>query len=286
MQSFRRLLAAVACLVVGAASFALSFVALRDVAVAVGAVPAELGWLVPIVIDGGMICGSAIIWSHSKEQAHRPYFPFFFVAALVVMSVVVNVNHAGPALIAKVIAALPPLILLGTLELVAAQGRRLTVPQAALDAVAAPASAPVSAPAAAASVTAASIPARIPETTPMSVPELAPVPSAADSAVLADTADAARVDALHPADQTRGIETDRDSYSLSPAAAMSAETCLQDQVLPGSQPAHLASERPAASPILPVQHAGGLGRSSKTASRGVDSGRRPMRVRAAAAEGS
>lgn len=126
MQRFRSLLAAFACLVVGVASFALSYVALSEVAVRVAAVPAGLGWLVPIVIDGGVICGSAIIWSLSVESARRPVFPFLFVGALVLVSVVVNVAHAGPTLLAKSIAALPPLILLGTLELVASQGRRLS----------------------------------------------------------------------------------------------------------------------------------------------------------------
>ena len=62
MQGFRRLIAATASVVVGAASFALSFVALRDVSVQLEAVPPSLGWLVPIVIDGGVICGSAVIW--------------------------------------------------------------------------------------------------------------------------------------------------------------------------------------------------------------------------------
>jgi hypothetical protein len=52
-------------------------------------------------------------------------FLFLVTVTLVVVSVVVNTNHAGPSALAKGIAALPPLILLGTLELVAAQGRRL-----------------------------------------------------------------------------------------------------------------------------------------------------------------
>lgn len=124
MQSFRRFLAALSSLIVGAASFALSFVALRDVAVSTGAVPAHLGFLVPIVIDGGVICGSAVIWALSKEERDRPIFPFIFVGVLVAISVVVNAAHAGPSVLAKVIAGLPPLILLATLELVASQGRR------------------------------------------------------------------------------------------------------------------------------------------------------------------
>jgi len=128
MQGFRRFMAATASVVVGAASFALSFVALRDVSVQLEAVPPSLGWLVPIVIDGGVICGSAIIWSLSHEQRRRPVFPFLFVGSLVVVSVVVNAAHAGPTILAKLIASLPPLILLGTLELVAAQGRRQAEP--------------------------------------------------------------------------------------------------------------------------------------------------------------
>lgn len=125
MQKFRRWVAALSCLVVAAASFALSYVALRDVAASIGAVPAHLAWLVPIVIDGGIMCGSAVIWSASKEDGRRPVFPFLFVASMVSISVVVNASHASDALLAKVIAAMPPLILLGTLELVASQGRKL-----------------------------------------------------------------------------------------------------------------------------------------------------------------
>ena len=133
MITFRRWLAALACVVVAGASFALSYVALSEVAVNLGAVPAGLGWLVPIVIDGGILCGSSILWSQSKDSGERQLFAYFFVATLVGISVVVNMAHAGDPILAKVIAALPPLILLGTLELVASQGRRLpSEPQSAV----------------------------------------------------------------------------------------------------------------------------------------------------------
>ena len=125
MQNFRRTLVALSCLIVGAASFALSFVALRDVSIELMAVDPSLAFLVPIVIDGGIIGGSAVIWSYSQEQAKRPIFPFLFVAFLVLISVIVNASHAGPTILAKIIAALPPLVLLGVLELVAAQHRRV-----------------------------------------------------------------------------------------------------------------------------------------------------------------
>lgn len=118
-----RVLPTIACLLVGAASFALSYVALSDEAAKVGAVPSGLSFLVPIVVDGGVVCGSAVIWANAHLAQRRARFPFAFVAALVAVSVIVNVAHAAAHPLAKVIAALPPLVLLGTLELVATQYR-------------------------------------------------------------------------------------------------------------------------------------------------------------------
>lgn len=125
MKWLTRVLPSLASLVVGAASFALSFVALSEVAASSGAVPAAMSWLVPVVIDGGIIGGSAVIWANSYQQRRRELFPFAFVTALVAVSVAVNVAHASAgSLLGRVIASLPPLVLLGTLELVAAQHRR------------------------------------------------------------------------------------------------------------------------------------------------------------------
>jgi hypothetical protein len=115
-------------LAVAAASFALSFVALRDVATSTQAVPASMAWLVPIVIDGGVLCASAVIWAAAAQNLKRPVFPFLVVFILVVLSVIVNAAHAGPSLLAKTIAALPPLVLLATLELVAI-ATRSSMPQ-------------------------------------------------------------------------------------------------------------------------------------------------------------
>ena len=145
-----RTLPALATLTVGAASFALSYVALSEVSAEVGAVAPHLSWLVPIVIDGGIIAGSAVIWDQSRSGGRRQVFPFLFVAALVIVSVIVNINHAAENLLAQGIAALPPLVLLGSIELVAASHRRRhlnaaitrnTVPSAAATAQPAPAAA-------------------------------------------------------------------------------------------------------------------------------------------------
>ena len=116
-------------MIVAAASFALSFVALRDVAAQTEAVPQYLAWLVPIVIDGGVMCASAVIWAGVAMGRKRQLFPFFVVFVLVAISVVVNAAHAGPSLLAKVIAALPPLVLLATLELVAISTKAAAQPR-------------------------------------------------------------------------------------------------------------------------------------------------------------
>jgi hypothetical protein len=119
MRWVYRTLPLIASLTVASASFALSFVALRDVAASTQAVPAHMAWLVPIVIDGGVLCGSAVVWAQASMHQRRSWFPVAVVAVLVVLSVIVNAAHAGPSVLAKVIAALPPLVLLATLELVA-----------------------------------------------------------------------------------------------------------------------------------------------------------------------
>lgn len=119
-----RTLPSLCAVVVAAASFALSYVALRDVAARLDAVPPYLAFLVPVVVDGGIIAGSAIIWEASHGARRRQLFPYFFVGVLVAMSVTMNIAHAGPTPLAKVIASLPPLVLLGAIELVAAQHMR------------------------------------------------------------------------------------------------------------------------------------------------------------------
>lgn len=123
----RRLTAVIppaAAIIVAAASFTLSFVALRDVSADVQAVPASLAWLVPIVVDGGILAASASLWASSYRQVARDKVAYVIVVVLLGFSVVVNASHAGPTVLAKAIAALPPIVLLATLELVAAAHRR------------------------------------------------------------------------------------------------------------------------------------------------------------------
>lgn len=192
MQWVYRTVPLVSSLVVAAASFALSFVALRDVAAELEAVPASLAWLVPIVIDGGVMCASAVIWAAATAGKRRQAFPFFVVAVLVAISVVVNAAHAGPSPLAKLIAALPPLVLLATLELVAITTRSANAASAASAAIASEpsvAAVPVPTPVVAEvppvpAAQPAPAPVRKPRakrTTPATVaPQPAPVPSPVD----------------------------------------------------------------------------------------------------------
>jgi hypothetical protein len=118
-----------AAFVVAAAAFTLSFVALSEVSVEVAAVPAHLSWLVPIVVDGGILAGSASLWAASYRQRKRDVSAYATVIILLGFSVVVNASHAGDTILAKAIASLPPLVLLATLELVAS-GHRAQLPRA------------------------------------------------------------------------------------------------------------------------------------------------------------
>lgn len=125
-----------ATLVVAAASFALSWVALRDTSVRVGAVAPSMGWLVPLVVDGGIIAGSAVLWSEARlatvagagggpaggRRAVRR-LAGMMVAALAAVSVLINVSHASPGALSRLIAGMPPVVLLACVELVALQWR-------------------------------------------------------------------------------------------------------------------------------------------------------------------
>lgn len=110
--------------IVAMAAFTLSFVALSEVAAEVGAVPANLSWLVPVVVDGGILAGSASLWAASYRRRSRDKVAYVTVIFLLAFSVVVNASHADDNLLAKAIASLPPIVLLATLELVASAHRK------------------------------------------------------------------------------------------------------------------------------------------------------------------
>lgn len=123
MKHAVRILPTFCALVVAVASFCLSYVALRDVSASVHAVPADMAWVVPIVVDGGVIAASSCLWASSYRNRRRDPIAYLVTTALLIFSVIVNTYHAGSLPLAKAIAALPPLTLLACLELVAKMHR-------------------------------------------------------------------------------------------------------------------------------------------------------------------
>lgn len=114
-----RVIPTTAALAVALASFALSYVALRDVAARSHAVPQNLAFLLPVCVDGAVLAASATAWANSLRGKRMDPIALIAAVTLLSLSVAVNMAHAGPSVMAKTLAAVPPLTLLVCLELVA-----------------------------------------------------------------------------------------------------------------------------------------------------------------------
>ncbi|QCG76890.1 hypothetical protein SEA_XIANYUE_36 [Mycobacterium phage XianYue] len=96
---------------VGGLAFALSFTALSELSAANGVGQA---WMVPLVVDGGIIVATMATVALSRHQWYA--WALLLMSSLV--SVAGNVAHSQPhGLIAMVIAAIPPLWLLAATHL-------------------------------------------------------------------------------------------------------------------------------------------------------------------------
>ncbi|UJD20874.1 hypothetical protein SEA_ZIMMER_36 [Mycobacterium phage Zimmer] len=96
---------------VGGLAFALSFTALSDLAAHNG-VPASQSWMLPLVIDGGVIVATA------ATVALKGRYAWFLLLLGSLVSVAGNVAHAQPhGLLPMFIAAVPPLWLLAATHL-------------------------------------------------------------------------------------------------------------------------------------------------------------------------
>ncbi|QJD50133.1 hypothetical protein SEA_DANFORTH_30 [Mycobacterium phage Danforth] len=105
--------ATAATVAVGGLSFALTFTALSELA-ATNGVDAGQAFMVPLVIEGGMIVATA---ATASLKRHR-WFAWTMMALSSLASVVGNVVHAQPhGVVAMVIAAIPPLWLLASAHL-------------------------------------------------------------------------------------------------------------------------------------------------------------------------
>ncbi|BEP14000.1 hypothetical protein acdb102_23110 [Acidothermaceae bacterium B102] len=109
--------AGVTGLAVGA--FLLSYDALHQLA-RTSHVPALLAWLWPLIVDGFILVASLAILD-AVHTGRRARYPWLLVLAFSTLSVTFNVLHAPDDLVARLVAAIPPLALVLSFELLMRQ---------------------------------------------------------------------------------------------------------------------------------------------------------------------
>ena len=86
---------------------------------------AKLAWSAPLLVDSFTTAASLVIlWRYLRGDAWRdPWYAWTLVACATAVSVALNVAHAPDRLAAQLFAALPPVALLGALELLMSVAR-------------------------------------------------------------------------------------------------------------------------------------------------------------------
>jgi Protein of unknown function (DUF2637) len=112
-------------LTIAALAYVVSFEAIRAFAIETAAFPASLAWSAPLLVDSFTTAASLVIlWRYLRGDAWRdPWYAWTLVAAATAVSVALNVAHAPDRLAAQLFAALPPVALLGALELLMSVAR-------------------------------------------------------------------------------------------------------------------------------------------------------------------
>jgi Protein of unknown function (DUF2637) len=112
-------------LAIAALAYVVSFEAIRAFAVETAAFPPELAWSAPLLVDSFTTAASLVIlWRYLRGDAWRdPWYAWTLVGAATAVSVALNVAHAPERLSAQLFAALPPVALLGALELLMSVAR-------------------------------------------------------------------------------------------------------------------------------------------------------------------
>ena len=125
------LVGAVAALVLAIAALAylVSFEAISDFAVEVGAFPAGLRWCAPLLVDSFTTAATLVVlWISLTDGGMRRAFDAWYAWALIAgataASVALNVAHAPTRQAAQLVAALPPVALLLSVELLMLVARR------------------------------------------------------------------------------------------------------------------------------------------------------------------
>jgi Protein of unknown function (DUF2637) len=112
-------------LAIAALAYVVSFEAIRAFAIETAAFPPELAWSAPLLVDSFTTAASLVIlWRYLRGDAWRdPWYAWTLVGAATAVSVALNVAHAPDRLAAQLFAALPPVALLGALELLMSVAR-------------------------------------------------------------------------------------------------------------------------------------------------------------------
>jgi hypothetical protein len=112
-------------LAIGALAYLVSFEAIRAFAIQTAAFPPSLAWAAPLLVDSFTTAATLVIlWRYLRgEPWFAAWYAWSLVAAATVVSVALNVAHAPPTLGAKLLAAVPPIALLGAIELLMSVAR-------------------------------------------------------------------------------------------------------------------------------------------------------------------
>jgi hypothetical protein len=116
---------------IAAIAFAVSFEAISQYAVQVGAFPRSLRYCAPLLVDAFTVAAGLVILARARDGV-RAVYAWSLVAVASAVSVALNIAHAPPTLAARLVAALPSTALLAAVELVLSEARRSrTTPQPA-----------------------------------------------------------------------------------------------------------------------------------------------------------
>lgn len=125
INHFISLFSALLVLFLAGSAFFLSFESLKDLAVQIG-VAEEIAWLYPAIIDGAIIIFSLSVLRANLTR-ERTVYPWVLVSVFTLLSVVLNVIHAQQELLAQFLAAIPPVVLFLSFELLLAQLKETAV---------------------------------------------------------------------------------------------------------------------------------------------------------------
>jgi hypothetical protein len=112
-------------LAIGALAYLVSFEAIRAFAIQTAAFPPRLAWTAPLLVDSFTTAATLVIlWRYLRgEPWFAAWYAWTLVAAATAVSVALNIGHAPNHLAARLFAALPPIALLGAVELLMSVAR-------------------------------------------------------------------------------------------------------------------------------------------------------------------